>query len=300
MTDIATALAEEAGILEAYNDAINRGAAGIGLRRKGYDYALDPTSAHDRDTIWDAVCKAASHDTSAGQEIHDLEWFKEKGYMLTDFPELDWYLYPRMEDQNLRFEMPYQERMTRHGRELANRLKESEIDWWEAQLDEYAFMPVYERFPDIWLNYAREYDHDPAEFPFWALTARSMQYSWGANVGIPLINEVANNIAGHKGVVINRTRAAELGIQEGDRVVLESVSGRSEGNAVLREGIRPDTVLMIGQFDHWKTPFAKDLDLPSLNSLTDLSLKLTDSTGSGSDIMRVKITKAEDWSAAAE
>ena len=88
MTDIATALAEEAGILEAYNDAINRGAAGIGLRRKGYDYALDPTSAHDRDTIWDAVCKAASHDTSAGQEIHDLERF-EKGYMLTDFRNSD-------------------------------------------------------------------------------------------------------------------------------------------------------------------------------------------------------------------
>jgi phenylacetyl-CoA:acceptor oxidoreductase len=300
MTDIATALAKEAGILEAYNEAINRGAAGIGLARKGYDYALDPARAHGRDTIWDAVCKAASHETSDGAEVRDLDWFKENGYMLTDFPELDWYLHPRMEDQNLRFEMPYQERMTRHGRELANRLKESGIDWWEAQLDEYAFMPVYDRFPDIWTNYAKEYGRDPDEFPFWALTARSMQYSWGANVGIPVINEVANNIAGHKGVVLNRTRAKALGIREGDRVILESVSGRTEGNAVLREGIRPDTVLMIGQFDHWKTPFAKDLDLPSLNSLTDLSLKLTDSTGSGADIMRVKVTRAEDWREAAE
>jgi len=60
---------------------------------------------------------------------------------------------------------------------------------------------------------------------------------------------------------------------------------------VLREGIRPDTILMIGQFDHWATPFAKDLDLPSLNSLTDLSLTLTDSTGSGADLMRVRILK---------
>ena len=46
-----------------------------------------------------------------------------------------------MEDRTCGSEMPYQERMTRHGRELANRLKESEIDWWEAQLDEYAFAP---------------------------------------------------------------------------------------------------------------------------------------------------------------
>jgi len=50
---------------------------------------------------------------------------------------------------------------------------------------------------------------------------------------------------------------------------------------------------MIGQFDHWKTPFAKDLHLPSLNSLTSLSLKLTDSTGSGSDVARVKITRGD-------
>ena len=90
---------------------------------------------------------------------------------------------------------------------------------------------------------------------------------------------------------MNRTRAKELGIREGDRVLIESVSGTTEGHAVLREGIRPDTVLMIGQFDHWKTPFAKDLDLPSLNSVTDLSLKLTDSTGSSSDIMRVRLTR---------
>ncbi len=63
---------------------------------------------------------------------------------------------------------------------------------------------------------------------------------------------------------------------------------------MLREGIRPDTVLMIGQFDHWKTPFAKDLNRPSLNSVTDISLKLTDSTGSGSDLVCVKVYKASE------
>ena len=74
-------------------------------------------------------------------------------------------------------------------------------------------------------------------------------------------------------------------------MVIESPTGQTEGYAVLKAGIRPDTMLMIGQFDHWKTPFAKDLKLPSLNSLTALSLSLTDSTGSGSDLTRVKISK---------
>jgi phenylacetyl-CoA:acceptor oxidoreductase len=256
-----------------------------------FNYALDPEEPHGCEEIWDAVAKAASHDLSDGQEVHGIDWFKENGFMLAPFPQLDWYLYPAMVRQNLRFEQPYQERVVRHGRELAHRLHETGIEWWDVQLKEYEFMPRYEPFPDIWIDFVREQGGDPADYPFWALTARSMQYSWGANVGIPLINEVANNISGHKGVIINRTRARQLGIAEGDAVVIESITGVTRGNAVLREGIRPDTVLMIGQFDHWKTPYAKDLHLPSLNSVTALSLSLTDSTGSSADIARVKVYK---------
>ena len=152
-------------------------------------------------------------------------------------------------------------------------------------------MPSYEPFPELWLEHVRQHGGDPEAYPFWALTARSMQYSWGANVGIPLIAEVADNISGHRGVIINRQAAKKLGLREGDPVVIESVTGITRGNAVLREGIRPDTLVMIGQFDHWKTPFAKDLNMPSLNSVTALALSLTDSTGSGSDICRVKLYK---------
>jgi phenylacetyl-CoA:acceptor oxidoreductase len=61
----------------------------------------------------------------------------------------------------------------------------------------------------------------------------------------------------------------------------------------LREDIRPDTILMIGQFDHWKTPFAKDLQMPSMNTVTPISLKLTDATGSGADLVRVSVTRLE-------
>jgi phenylacetyl-CoA:acceptor oxidoreductase len=293
LTDVATALAERSGILDRYVESINKGAAGMALRdRKGrFDYSLDPHQAPAREAVWDAVCKAASDDLSGGEEVRDLDWFRSNGFQLRPFPQIDWYLYPAMTRQNLRFELPYQERLTRHGQQLARRLGEVGVTWWEKQLAEYEPLPTWEPFPEIWLEYAHEYGRDPDEFPFWAITARSMQYSWGANVGLPLINELANNIAGHRGVVINRTRARELGIAEGDELLLESVSGQTRGPAVLREGIRPDTVLMIGQFDHWKTPFARDLGLPSLNSLTDLSLKLTDGTGSGSDLMRVRIVR---------
>ncbi len=293
MTDIATELARRVGILEEYNAAINRGAAGMRLKSNEYDYGLEPETPHGRDEIWDAVCKAASHDLSEGQEVHGLDWFKEHGFMLAPFPELEWFLYPRIKELGLRFELPYQERVKRHGTQLANRLHEIGVEWWEKQLDEYEPLPGYARFPDIWVDYAKEVGRDPDEFPFWALTSRSMQYSWGANVGIPLINEAAQNVAGHKGVIVNAGTARGLGLEEGDPVVIESVSGVTKGFAVLREGIRPDTVLMIGQFDHWATPVAKDLELASLNSVTALALSLTDSTGSTADIARVKLYKGE-------
>jgi len=293
MTDIATELARRTGLLGEYNAAINRGAAGMRLAGEGYDYSLEVDAVHGRDAIWDHIAKAASHALSDGAEVHGIDWFKENGYMVRPYSQLHWYLYPHIKKSGLRFELPYQERILRHGTQLARRLHEIGVEWWDQQLEEYEPLPTYQPFPDIWINYAREVGRDPDEFPFWALTARSMQYSWGANVGIPLINEVAQNVAGHKGVIINRAAAHKLGLEEGDPVIIESVSGTTRGHAVLREGIRPDTVLMIGQFDHWVTPFAKDLELPSLNSVTSLALSLTDSTGSTADLARVRLSKGD-------
>jgi phenylacetyl-CoA:acceptor oxidoreductase len=291
MTDIATEIAQRVGILGEYNIAINKGAAGMKLVSNQFDYSLEPDVAYGVEEIWDRVAKAASHDLSKGEEIHDLAWFKENGYMLREFAQREWYLYPYMKERGIRFELPYQERIKRHGVQLANRLHEVGVEWWDGQLEDYDPLPKYESFPDIWTNYVREMGKEPDDYPFWALTARSMQYAWGANVGIPLIYEVAENVAGHSGIIMNMQSAQKMGINQGDPVVIESATGITHGNAVLRHGIRPDTVLMIGQFDHWATPFAKDLNLPSLNSVTDIALSLTDGTGSGSDIVRVKISK---------
>jgi phenylacetyl-CoA:acceptor oxidoreductase len=69
-------------------------------------------------------------------------WFKEHGYMLRPFPQLQWYLYPRLKEQGLRFELPYQERLARHGAQLARRLHEAGINWWDRQLEEYEPLPV--------------------------------------------------------------------------------------------------------------------------------------------------------------
>jgi phenylacetyl-CoA:acceptor oxidoreductase len=46
---------------------------------------------------------------------------------------------------------------------------------------------------------------------------------------------------------------------------------------------------MIGQFDHWATPFARDQHVPSMNALMPMMLELTDATGSGADLVRVAV-----------
>ena len=65
----------------------------------------------------------------------------------------------------------------------------------------------------------------------------------------------------------------------------------TRGHVVLRQGIRPDTLLLVGQFDHWITPYAKDFDVPSMNALVPMLMDLTDATGSAADIVPVSIKR---------
>jgi phenylacetyl-CoA:acceptor oxidoreductase len=292
-TDIATELARRVGLLEQYNAAINHGAAGAPLAGEHGDFSLDPAVEHSRETIWDAVCRAASAEISGGAEVHGLDWFSEHGLMTRPFPRTDWYLFPTLVEQGLRFELPYQERLKRIGEQLGNRLHERDLHWWDAQLQEYQALPACKDFPGLWEQSLVRMGGRGEDYPFWLLTARSMQYAWGANAGSPLMREVADNITGHRGVIVNTRMAAALGIADGDMVEIATPLRAVQGRAVLREGIRPDTLLLLGQFDHWATPVASDFGMPSMNSLVPMSMELTDATGSGADIVRVALRRAK-------
>jgi phenylacetyl-CoA:acceptor oxidoreductase len=291
-TDIATELARRTGLLEKYNAAINRGVAGVALKGPAWDFSLDTARVHTRDAIWDALCRAASAELTEGRETDGLDWWKANGLRTRPFPHTDWYLYPRMVAQGLRFEMPYQERLLRVGRQLERRLHEHDIRWWDHQLAEYRPLPGWVDFPAYWTTDTEKRGGSAQAYPFWLLTARSMQYAWGGNVGVQLIKEVADNVTGHRGVVVNTATAERLGIGEGDAVEIATPQARVRARAVVRQGIRPDTLLLLGQFDHWATPFARDFGVPSVNRLVPMSLDLTDATGSGADLVRVSLAPA--------
>jgi phenylacetyl-CoA:acceptor oxidoreductase len=293
-TWIATELARRTGLLERYNGAIDRGAGGVALKGEGYDFSLEPNTAYEVDEIWDRACKAATAKYSNGAEVHGLEWFEENGFFVVPFKQVDWYLYPTMVEQGLRFELPYQERLFRVGQELSNRLHEKGVHWWDEQLKEYAALPNWCDVLDTWDRAVVNMGIDPQEFPFWLITTKSMQYASGNNVSIQLMDEVSQNVRGHGRILIGAITARKLGLKQDDWVELRSPIAKTRGRVAISEGVRPDTLVVPGQFGHWATPFAKDLKFPSLNSLTPMSLDLTDSTGSGADLVRVSITPLGD------
>ena len=113
-TAIATELARRTGLLEKYNAAINKGAAGIPLKGAHWDHALAPDVAHAPEAIWDAVCRAACAELTDGKEEHGLDWWKENGLATKPFSRTKWYLFPTLVAKRLRFELPYQERLAAH------------------------------------------------------------------------------------------------------------------------------------------------------------------------------------------
>ncbi|MEO8542602.1 MAG: molybdopterin-dependent oxidoreductase [Burkholderiaceae bacterium] len=292
-TDIATELAQRTGLTSRYNASINKGAAGVPLRGEHTDHSLALEQSHSSEAIWDAVCRAASAELSDGATSHGLDWWKEHGLATNPYPRNRWYLLPTMIEKGLRFELPYQEQLLRVGTELGRRLHENDMHWWDLQLAEYQGLPKWKNFPAMWETIVTEGGAKLGDYPFWLLTARSMQYAWGGNVGMQMIKEVADNIKGHRGVIVNSQTAARLGIEEGDMIEVSTPKRSVRGHAVLRQGIRPDTLLMIGQFGHWETPLAKDFDVPSLNTLASMSMAQTDATGSGADIVRVALRKGK-------
>ncbi|MBN8508097.1 MAG: molybdopterin-dependent oxidoreductase [Burkholderiales bacterium] len=291
-TEVATELAARTGLTAKYVAAINKGGCGVPLQHEHGDFRLPADVSPTREQVWDAVGRAGSAEVSDGAEVHGLDWWREHGLMTRPFSQLDWYLTPTLQRAGLRYELPYQERLKRVGEELGRRLHEHDMHWWDTQLKEYSALPPYKDFPGLWEQAVVKAGARADAYPFWLLTSRSMQYAWGGNAGVQMIHEVAGNIAGHRGVIVNAQTAEGLGIADGDAIEITTPKRSVRGRAVLRQGIRPDTLLLVGQFDHWATPLAKDFGVPSLNTLAQMSLDLTDATGSSADIVRVNLRRA--------
>ena len=107
-----------------------------------------------------------------------------------------------------------------------------------------------------------------------------MQYSWGGNVSIQLIREVAENIAGHGKVIMNHAAAEKSASPTATWSKCARRSTTPKGRVMRCEGIRPDTLLMIGPVRSMGDAVCQGFHAPSINALMPMLLDLTDATGS--------------------
>lgn len=127
------------------------------------------------------------------------------------------------------------------------------------------------------------------DYPFYLVTHKTMYRNQCGNTSQ---NPILNALGGtdENRVAINATTAKQMGIKDGDWVVIETRVGKARGKAKLTQGIRPDVVAVSYSYGHFSTGFpayakkgtwinqALELHpdkLSGMNSFNDTKCKLT-------------------------
>ncbi len=254
ISDVFTELAARIGMLEEYDKTIN---TFLGLAAP---YELEPGKKYEWIEIVDRHCRSVTNGA------HDVKWFQETSGFVAAVPDKVRYaIYTGMKETKLRYQLPYLEEVKRTGEELAQNLSRAGVNWWSTA--EYVPLPVY--VPPRFEKCDQRYD-------FYVTDSRSMQFSWGGNVDIPWLIELGGQVMAHDAIAMNARTAAARGIKDGDRIWVESEVGKIRGRVKLIEGIRPDTLAIVGQFGQWAMPVARETGRPSLSPLLPISYEWTD------------------------
>ncbi len=271
ISDILTELAARMGFLDTYNKFVN---IRFGLK--------DPWKlALDKKYPWTEIVDRWLKSLTNGEK--DIEWFKKHTALLPPLSVPEQYsVHLKMTSEKIRYSVPYMELVKTVGENLGANLAKVGIDYWPTK--EYVALPTY--MPSI-------LETVPAEYDLYVTTCRLPQFSNASNVDCAIHNEIIQQIPGQAEILMNGKTAGTKGIKEGDQVWVESPVGKVKGKVTLSEGIRPDTILMAGQFGQFLTPVAKDTGRVSVNALTPVSYEWTDQvTGTMQSTIKAKVYKA--------
>lgn len=272
--DIFVELADRLGLTDEFNSRLNKV---LGLQDP---YKLEPGIKYSWVDIVDRQCKTYTNGA------YDLEWFKKNGGVVRPVSVEDQYdIHLVMEEKKLRYHVPYLEEVKRTGEELSKNLARVGIDWWSTE--EYVALPKYIPTP---------LEEEPAEYDFYATTCRTAMYGWGNNVDNPWMTELIQRVRGMEDILMNEETAKARGIKEGTEVWVESRVGRVKRKVKLCQGIRPDVLLIAGQFGQRVMPVAKDSGRVTLTTLVPVNSQYTDHVTSGmqGQVIKVKIYKSSE------
>jgi molybdopterin-containing oxidoreductase family molybdopterin binding subunit len=213
---------------------------------------------------------------------HGLDYFKQHGYYSTGVRRSSRESYPRRFHSG---RVPlYLEYFLTAGEEVRAYMKQRDIKWWDtsdyAPLMEWKPCPAYHAAPEYDLFVVNQ------KIPFLAFSFT--QYN-------PWLTDVAERNGKVYPVAINTETARRKGISDGDRVVLETPSGRrSEGVARLTQCVHPECVAVAGVVGRQlSTLTPSQRQGVHFNSLVHYSFETLDfMTGAVDQCVRVKLTKA--------
>ncbi|MFC1862482.1 molybdopterin dinucleotide binding domain-containing protein [Thermodesulfobacteriota bacterium] len=272
--DIFIELAFKLGFLDRMNKTLNNF---LCLKEP---YSLIP----DRKYSWEEIVDKQCLSYTAG--VYDLEWFKKNGGIVKPVPLDDRYdIHKAMNEKKLRYPVPYMEDVKKAGEDLGKNLKKVGIDWWPT--NEYVPLPTY---------FTQTIEELPPEYDLYVTNCRLATFGWGNNPDIPWMNELSEHIKGANYITMNEDAAKDRGIKDGDDVWIESPFGKVRQKVTLIQGIRPDVVLISGQFGQWAMPVAKEKERVTISDLLPVDYKWTDKvTGTQQgQLIKAKVYKARN------
>lgn len=96
---------------------------------------------------------------------------------------------------------------------------------------------------------------DAKGFPLYLITHKRMYRNQAGNTAQnPILNALGPDTLENT-IAVNAATGKELGIRDGDMVVVESRVGKAKGKAKLTQGIRPDTIAVSYHYGQWSLGF---------------------------------------------
>jgi len=263
-SEILIEIAERAGFLNVWNDMLN---FLLGLTSKP-ELMLDPNKKYSIEEIMDRQAKAIYGDDKG------LEWFKENGHAVRILkPEEVYMLYG---EHRIPF---YNEYIKKVGEELKENLAKHNVDW---DISNYEPLPYWKS----------SFLHDEKDYDMYAITFKDHICNFAESTSMAWIQEVAEKMPDHMGVLINPLTAKEKGLKNGDAINIESPFGKIQGNARLTEGVHPQVIAISNVLNRWaQHPIVKKNNT-HFNKLLSTKLEHTcNQSGSLESAARVRISK---------
>lgn len=285
--NIAMDLLERAGALDAYYGMVNHGCmlgevTSVTLRE---DLQLQPGERYDISEVWDRALRTQYGDDKG------IDYARENGFIEDRLSESECYNYLHFPDNKTRYQFYLQTHLM-NGRRIKQGIAEAgapDLGLTPEVLDFfYDAVPHWVEPPAL---------RDDAEYPLhgFRFKTAAAPFRIGACDNNPWLNRMAwEQDPFHGRVAMNTATARELGLSEGDRVIVRSKYGQTEGELHVTELVHPAAVGFGGAVGRKTAALGEQAAaLPNFNSLLGASVDDIDITTGGVDICpRVSVSKA--------